>query len=78
MENNFNEVNMKNKNGASTKARRLTNMTLKNIMKSESKAAIDAFLRRFKSVQNFKPFEQTPKLLKYMQDLIKVITRQNK
>ena len=34
-------------------------------MKSESKAAIDAFLRRFKSIQNFDPLSQVPKLMKY-------------
>ena len=44
-------------------------------MRSESKAAIDAFLRRFKSVQNFKPYEQVSKLLKFLQDLVKVIMK---
>ena len=48
IENNTAAVN--NFSGGTAQARRLTNLTLKNIMKSESKAAIDAFLRRFKSV----------------------------
>ena len=38
--------------------------------------AVDYFIRRFKSVQSFKPYKQVPKVLKYIQDLIKVIKRQ--
>ena len=51
--------------GSAAQYRRLTNLTLKSIMKSESKAAIDAFLRRFKSIQNFDPLSQVPKMMKY-------------
>ena len=59
------------------KNQRLLNKTLKIIMQSESKMAVDYFIRRFKSVQSFKPYKQVPKVLKYIQDLIKIIKRQN-
>lgn len=44
-------------------------------MQSESKVAVDAFMRRFKSVQQFRPYKSVPKVLKYISDLIKIIKR---
>ena len=35
-------------------------------------------MKRFKSVQKFDPLNQVPKMLKYVQDLIKVISKLNK
>ena len=47
-------------------------------MQSESKPVVDSFLRRFKSMQEFDPFSQVPKLLKFTSDLVKVVAKLNK
>ena len=47
-------------------------------MQAESKSVIDKFGRRFKSMQDFDPQNQVSKLLKFVQDLIKILNKQNK
>ena len=48
------------------------------IMQSESKSAVDTFIRRFKSVKDFDPKKSTAKVLRYVQDLIKVVNKLSK
>jgi len=59
----------------SAQNRRLVNQTLKTVMQSESKDTVDTFIRRFKSMQAFDPFNSIPKMLKYVQDLVKIINK---
>ena len=47
-------------------------------MQSESRGTTDSFMKRFRSMQDFDPFNSVSKLLKYIQDLIKLIKRLNK
>ena len=47
-------------------------------MQSESKSAVDTFIRRFKSVKDFDPKKSTSKVLRYVQDLIKIVNKLSK
>lgn len=63
--NQLRQEQLKKKGAGATQTRKLINLTLKTIMQSESKPVIDGFIRRFKSMHEFDPFNQVPKLLKY-------------